>query len=121
MLEETEEEGNLTRILRLWPLALLACCVFACCVPCICCCIQNNIIIKEKRAVYDKASDIAKIPLGEIEYSIKGKAPWLLCLHGTPGCHDGFVGDFDKWIEHGFGVIAPSRPNYGRTKLTSGS
>ena len=77
--------------------------------------------MKNKRALYDRASEVAVTPLGDVEYSIKGKAPYVLCLHGTPGCHDGIVGDFDKWLDHGFGVIAPSRPNYGRSKLNSGS
>ena len=31
--------------------------------------------------------------------------------------HDGLFGVFDRWLEHGFGVIAPSRPGYGRTPL----
>ena len=40
-----------------------------------------------------------------------------MCLHGTPGIHDGVVGLFDRWLDHGFGVIAPTRPGYGRTPL----
>ena len=53
--------------------------------------------------------------LGTVEYSIRGKAPYLLALHGSPGLHDGVVGLFTPWLEQGFGVIAPSRPGYGRT------
>ena len=99
----------------------MTCCVLACCLPCIGCCICNNVQVKDKRALYDRASEVAVTPLGDVEYSIKGKAPYVMCLHGTPGCHDGIVGDFDKWLDHGFGVIAPSRPNYGRSRLNSGS
>lgn len=31
--------------------------------------------------------------------------------------HDGDQGIFDDWLEQGFGVIAPSRPGYGRSDL----
>ena len=55
-----------------------------------------------------------------MEYSIKGQAPYLLALHGTPGIHDGMSGYCDPWLEHGFGVIAPSRPGYGRTPIENG-
>ena len=34
--------------------------------------------------------------------------------------HDGFLGEFDRWHKEGFGVIAPSRPGYARTPLSSG-
>ena len=34
--------------------------------------------------------------------------------------HDGKYGLFDKYMKHGFGVIAPSRSGYGRTPRTSG-
>jgi pimeloyl-ACP methyl ester carboxylesterase len=65
--------------------------------------------------LHEKAAKIADTPLGKIEYSIKGEAPYLLAIHGTPGMHDGYVGYFDNWYESGFGVICPSRPGYGRT------
>ena len=114
--EDDYEIMRYLRLLRLWPLVLLMC---ACCLPCIGCCISNDIKIKNLRAEFEKASEIAATPLGDIEYSIKGKAPYVLICHGSPGIHDGVVCRYDKFMEHGFGVIAPSRPGYGRSKLKS--
>ena len=54
---------------------------------------------------------------GEVEYCIKGEAPYVLVLHGTPGMHDGMLGYYDYWLELGFGVISPSRSGYGRTEI----
>ena len=42
-----------------------------------------------------------------------------MLLHGTPGCHDGLSGVADDWLKEGFGVLAPSRPGYGRTPLVN--
>ena len=124
MLEEEADDENmkfqrLLRLLRLWPLALLTCCVLACCLPCIGCCISNDIKIKNLRAEFEKASDVASTPLGDIEYSIKGKAPYVMICHGSPGIHDGVICRYDHFLKHGFGVIVPSRPGYGRSKLKS--
>ena len=41
-----------------------------------------------------------------------------MCFHGTPGMHDGFNNYFQYIVDAGIGVIAPSRPGYGRTPLT---
>ena len=41
-------------------------------------------------------------------------------MHGTPGLHDGLACGNDRWLEHGFGVIAPSRCGYGRTPIDHG-
>lgn len=56
-----------------------------------------------------------------MEYSLKGEAPYILCLNGTPHTHDGLLGCFDKWFHKGFGVIAPSRPGYGNTPFELGN
>ena len=65
--------------------------------------------------MYLSSSNIAETAYGEVEYSIKGEAPYVLWLHGTPGCHDGVYGESDRFVNRGFGVIAPSRPGYGRS------
>ena len=43
-----------------------------------------------------------------------------MCLHGSPGLHDGLIQWFSSFSSHGFGVIAPSRPGYGRTNIEIG-
>ena len=55
-----------------------------------------------------------------MEYSKKGKAPYVLGIHGTPGTHDGLTGMMDHYLDKGFGIISPSRPGYSRTPLLSG-
>ena len=58
--------------------------------------------------------------LGKIEINRKGSAPWIICLHGAPGLHDGLANVFDDLVHEGYGVIAPSRPGYGRSPVESG-
>lgn len=67
-------------------------------------------------------AEIAQTAKGPIEYSITGQAPYVLWLHGSPGGHDGYakLAEALEWPKNGFGVIAPSRPGYGRTPLSSG-
>lgn len=58
--------------------------------------------------------------LGMVEYAERGTGTALLSVHGMPGgCHQGLaVADFFR--ANGFHVIAPSRPGYLNTPLTSG-
>ena len=44
----------------------------------------------------------------------------MLCLNGVPHVQDATFGQFDCWLEQGFGVIAPSRCGYGRTPIDNG-
>ena len=41
-------------------------------------------------------------------------------MHGSPGMHDGYNNVFSYISNEGIGVIAPSRPGYGRTPLSGG-
>ena len=75
---------------------------------------------KAKVAQCVQASELAQTARGPVEYSKVGQAPWILALHGSPGMHDGVTNFFNRWVENGFGVIAPSRPGYGRTPLDNG-
>ena len=56
-----------------------------------------------------------------MEYSILEpngeKSGYVLVCSGTPGFHDGMSKIFSVFSDVGLGVIVPSRPNYGRTKL----
>ena len=116
--EDMEEESEMPMSIGLMVTLAI---VLSIVLLCVACCICNCVIVSQKRNKWNSAAKLVETPLGTIEYSMKGNAPWILGLHGTPGFHDGTVGDFDGWLEAGFGVIAPSRPNYGRTKLKSGS
>ena len=62
-------------------------------------------------------SEIIMTKKGPIEINKKGNAPYILCLHGSPGMHDGQAKFFNYFTDAGLGVIAPSRPGYGRTPL----
>ena len=96
-------------------------CCFACC--CLPCCIahgQNTNWKKRTQAELEAVSEIIQTKKGPIEISKKGNAPYVLCLHGTPGIHDGYSNYFSYLTDAGFGVISPSRPGYGRTPLSSG-
>jgi 2-hydroxy-6-oxonona-2,4-dienedioate hydrolase len=88
--------------------------------PCCCICCLGGIIsnkrwVKKHKRLNDEKSQIVSTDLGNVEYSIKGSPPYVLCLHGTPGMHDGEIGYYDYWLKHGFGVIAPSRGGFART------
>lgn len=67
-------------------------------------------------------SQIAKTRLGEIEYALAGDGIPLLRIHGSPGGYDqSIIGPRARPEEFaGFKIIAPSRPGYLRTPLTSG-
>ena len=65
-------------------------------------------------------SEIIQTKRGPIEINKKGNAPYILCLHGSPGIHDGQSDYFHYLTAAGLGVIAPSRPGFGRTPLSSG-
>lgn len=62
----------------------------------------------------------AQTSQGPVVYADRGTGDALLCVHGTPGgCDQGLlVAEFFR--ANGFRVLAPSRPGYLGTPLTSG-
>ena len=70
----------------------------------------------------EAGSRVASTPLGPIEYAIAGEGIPLLRIHGSPGGYDHTIAGPRARPEDtaGFKVIAPSRPGYLRTPLSSG-
>ena len=84
------------------------------------CWISSCVMVSRWRRRLNSTGKIIETSMGRIEYSILGNAPYVLALHGTPGMHDGDLGDFNHWQDAGFGVIAPSRPGYANTEINVG-
>lgn len=66
-------------------------------------------------------SEVITTALGPVEYSKTGEGPALLSIHGSPGGYDHGVGLPQIIDIREFTVIAPSRPGYLRTPLSSGA
>jgi pimeloyl-ACP methyl ester carboxylesterase len=65
-------------------------------------------------------SRIANTACGAIEYTLLGKGPVVLVLHGTSSnCFS--VDGSAPLLEAGFAVLTPSRPGYGHTPLNVGA
>ena len=109
--------------MELWLIIVLAA-VGACCLCCVTCCLvgccKKNSFANNVRMQCEGSSEIIMTKKGAIEINRKGNAPYAICLHGAPGIHDGYSNVFDDLVEAGIGVIAPSRPGYGRTPVESG-
>ena len=101
-------------------LSVLLCLTLCCVLPCVCYSSSNNKWREATVAKYVAVSEVAQTARGPVEYSKKGQAPYILCVHGAPGSHDGVSGTFDIWAEQGFGIVCPSRPGYGRTPVENG-
>lgn len=74
----------------------------------------------EKMARLQAASSIAETSAGSVEFLQQGEGPAVLVFHGAPGGFDQAMLLGSSLAEQGFQVIAPSRPGYLRTPLTSG-
>ena len=68
----------------------------------------------------EASSEVVQTSRGPVEFCKKGKAPYVLGFHGTPGMHDGVSCLFDWYVDNGFGIITVSRCGYGRTPLEHG-
>ncbi|MEO6848221.1 MAG: alpha/beta hydrolase [Chthoniobacterales bacterium] len=72
-------------------------------------------------ATLDKGSKIADTIAGNIEFARSGKTgPFVLVFHGAPGGYDQALLLGESLSSHGYQVIAPSRPGYLRTPLSTG-
>jgi pimeloyl-ACP methyl ester carboxylesterase len=69
-----------------------------------------------------KGSQIAHMPLGDIEYAVIGEGEPRLVIHGMPGGYDQGLLLHRAFPEHfdGMQTIAISRPGYLRTPVASG-
>jgi pimeloyl-ACP methyl ester carboxylesterase len=74
----------------------------------------------DKLSALDSAGEIAETEKGQIEYLIRGEGPSVLVFHGAPGGYDQAMLVGSLFAEDEFNVVAPSRPGYLRTPLTSG-
>jgi pimeloyl-ACP methyl ester carboxylesterase len=65
-------------------------------------------------------SQVVTTAKGPVEYARIGEGPDVLCIHGGPGGYDQGILLFEWLAEAGFSIIAPSRPGYLGTPLSSG-
>jgi pimeloyl-ACP methyl ester carboxylesterase len=74
----------------------------------------------DELALLDSASEIAETKKGRIEYVDRGEGPTLLVFHDAPGGYDQAMLLGSLFAEEEFHLVAPSRPGYLRTPLTTG-
>jgi len=63
---------------------------------------------------------IAALSKGAMEFSLSGRGPAVLAIHGSPGGFDHAELFFGNLAGQGFTLIAPSRPGFLRTSLELG-
>ena len=74
----------------------------------------------DELALLDSASEIAETKKGRIEYVDRGEGPTLLVFHDAPGGYDQAMLLGSLFTDEDFHLVAPSRPGYLRTPLTTG-
>ena len=74
----------------------------------------------EKKAALDAGSKVVETKAGPMEYTERGSGPAVLICHGAPGGYDQAMLLGDALVKDGFRVIAPSRPGFLRTPLSTG-
>jgi pimeloyl-ACP methyl ester carboxylesterase len=74
----------------------------------------------EKQVQLDSTSIVAKTSAGDIEYAQAGEGIPVLVFHGAPGGYDQAMLLGSSLLDHGLQVIAPSRPGFLRTPLSTG-
>jgi pimeloyl-ACP methyl ester carboxylesterase len=65
-------------------------------------------------------SEVVKLPAGEMEFAVRGSGEPVLIFHSAPGGYDQALALGGFLEEEGFQIIAPSRPGYLRTPLSTG-
>lgn len=71
-------------------------------------------------ACLEREPSVAETPFGPVQYAEAGEGPPLLCVHGGPGGYDQALILGDVFRKNGFRIIAPSRPGYLGTPLSTG-
>ena len=74
----------------------------------------------EKLVERNAASSIAETSSGDVEFLQEGGGPVLLMFHGAPGGYDQALLFGRHLAGEGYQILAPSRPGYLRTPLTTG-
>lgn len=83
----------------------------------------NKLLEREKawqRSILSEGVSI-NTEKGLVEYARIGSGPVVMCLHGMPGGFDQGIFGFDWIYSAGFQVLAPSRPGYLGTPLSTGA
>ncbi|MDD5199419.1 MAG: alpha/beta hydrolase [Terrimicrobiaceae bacterium] len=75
---------------------------------------------KDRLAWLDAGSKVVRTAAGDVEYTERGVGPAVLICHGAPGGYDQAMLLGEALAKNGFRVIAPSRPGFLRTPLTTG-
>jgi len=65
-------------------------------------------------------SELVKLPAGEMEFALRGTGGPVLIFHSAPGGYDQAVALGGFLEDAGFQILAPSRPGYLRTPLSTG-
>ena len=66
-------------------------------------------------------SEVVKLPAGEMEFAVHGSGEPLLVFHSAPGGYDQSLALCGFLEDAGFQILAPSRPGYLRTPLSTGT
>jgi pimeloyl-ACP methyl ester carboxylesterase len=74
----------------------------------------------DRLASLNSVSDLEKTPQGLVEFVARGEGPPVLILHGAPGGYDQAMLLGSSLLEDHFHIVAPSRPGYLRTPLSTG-
>ena len=66
-------------------------------------------------------SEVVTLPAGNMEFAVRGSGRPVLVLHSAPGGYDQALALGGFLEEAGFQIVAPSRPGYLRTPLSTGA
>jgi len=74
----------------------------------------------DRLAALDAVSEIAQTGNGPMEFRVHGEGPAVIVFHDAPGGYDQAMLYGANLADAGFQIVAPSRPGYLRTPLTTG-
>jgi pimeloyl-ACP methyl ester carboxylesterase len=81
---------------------------------------RNSSWRAERLVLLEAESEVAPTTCGAIEFALRGSAPYVLHLHGTPGGYEQSLSLGDPFLAPGMGSISVSRPGYLRTSIDVG-